>query len=116
MDAGNERRDLARRDNLFETIANFTYDWETWFAEDGSVKWINPAVERMTGYSVEDCLATPDYPVSLIHPGDRANIADILSSALAGSSGNDVEFRFRHKTGATGSLRRCSRSCARPPG
>lgn len=102
MDASDGRRDQARRDNLFETIANYTYDWETWFAEDGSVKWINPAVERMTGYSVAECLAMPEYPVSLIHPADRTTIADILSSALAGWSGNDVEFRFRHKSGATG--------------
>ncbi len=102
MDTGDERRDMESRENLFETIANYTYDWETWFAADGSVKWINPAVERMTGYSVAECLAMPEYPVSLIHPGDRANIADILSSALAGTSGNDVEFRFRLKSGATG--------------
>ncbi len=93
---------MDQRDNLFEIIANYTYDWETWFAEDGAVKWINPAVERMTGYSIAECLAVDTYPRFLIHPGDRADIDGILASALSGSSGNDVEFRFRHKSGATG--------------
>ncbi len=93
---------MDKRDNLFEIIANYTYDWETWFAEDGAVKWINPAVERMTGYSIAECLASEDYPRFLIHPGNRVDLDEILASALSGSSGNDVEFRFRHKSGATG--------------
>jgi len=93
---------MDERDNLFEIIANYTYDWETWFADDGSVKWINPAIERMTGHGIAECLAMTDYPLALVHPGDRSNIAAILASALSGSSGNDVEFRIRHKSGATG--------------
>lgn len=48
--------------DLFEIVANYTYDWESWFLPDGRVRWINPGVERMTGYSVDECLAMVDLP------------------------------------------------------
>jgi len=89
-------------DRLFETIANYTYDWETWFSAEGRALWINPAVERMTGFGVEDCLEMPDYPLPLVYPDDRPMIARHLASAGEGSSGNDVEFRIMRKDGAIG--------------
>ena len=93
---------MQRTERLFETIANYTYDWETWFSVDGRPLWINPAVERMTGYSVQECLALPDYPQPLIHEDDRATIGRLLVSAARGSSDNDVEFRIRRKDGSYG--------------
>ena len=88
-------------ERLFEAIANYTYDWESWMAPDGAPRWINPAVERMTGYSVADCLAMADYPLPLVHEEDRAGIADHLRSAAAGQSGNDIAFRILQKHGGT---------------
>lgn len=89
---------LEDADNL-RAIADDTYDWETWFASDGRALWTNPAVERMTGVGVEDCLALPDYPLPLIHPDDRERIAAVLRGACAGSSGNDLEFRLEGPAG-----------------
>ena len=93
---------MDNAENLFETVANYTYDWETWFSEDGKVRWINPAVERMTGYSIEECMAMEDYPAGLTHQEDRGRIIDLLASARSGSSGNDVEFRILRKDRSTG--------------
>lgn len=93
---------MIQADHLFETIANYTYDWETWFSAEGKPLWINPAVERMTGFGVEECLAMPDYPLPLVHPDDRSMIAGHLASAGEGSSGNDVEFRIQRKDGGVG--------------
>jgi two-component system, sensor histidine kinase len=84
---------------LFQAIANYTYDWESWIGSDGRPRWINPAVERMTGRSVADCMAMTDYPLPLIHPADRAAIATCLHSAARGDSGNDVAFRIVRKDG-----------------
>lgn len=88
--------------DFFETVANYTYDWESWFLPNGRVRWINPAVERMTGFSVDDCLAMPDYPLEIVHPGDRDGVRSLLRSALRGTSGNDVEFRMVCKNGRVG--------------
>lgn len=89
----------AERGVLFQAIANFTYDWETWAGRDGIARWVNPAVERITGYSAADCLAMSDYPLPLVHEEDQAEIAALLQHAARGGSGNDVEFRIRRKDG-----------------
>lgn len=88
------------REVRFRAIADYTYDWETWFAPEGEPLWVNPAVERMTGYSVEECMAMPDYPLPLIDPLDRDTIARLLREARQGSSGNDHTFRILRKDGS----------------
>ncbi|HEX5655699.1 MAG TPA: PAS domain-containing protein, partial [Polyangiales bacterium] len=85
---------------LFRSIAEYTYDWETWHDADGVARWINRAVERITGYSVDECLQLYEYPLALAHEEDRAILARVLTDARAGGSGNDVEFRVRCKTGS----------------
>lgn len=87
------------RQGLFEAIANATYDWESWIETGGRLMWVNPAVERLTGYSVAECMAMPDYPLPLVDEQDRARIAEQLRRGAAGSAGNDLEFRIRHKDG-----------------
>jgi PAS domain S-box-containing protein len=90
--------DIAR-ETLFHAIANYTYDWETWIGADNRPHWINPAVERISGYSAEECYAMNDYPLAIVHADDRAMIAACLEAAARGESGNDVEFKIRHKHG-----------------
>jgi len=86
-------------DAHFRAVADYTYDLESWIAPDGRLLWVNPAVERLTGYSVAECLRMPEYPLPLVHPDDKSRIACVFQSALAGSSGNDVAFRLRCKGG-----------------
>lgn len=83
----------------FRAIANFTYDWETWVGPDNVTRWVNPAVKRITGYSVAECLAMPDYPLPVVHEGDRPNLARHLAAAASGRSGNHKEFRILCKDG-----------------
>jgi len=87
------------RQSLFQAIANFTYDWETWMGSDDTPQWINPAVERISGYTPKECLNMRDYPLPIVHPDDREAIAACLQQARLGTPGNDVEFRIAHKTG-----------------
>ncbi len=85
----------------FRAVADSTYDWESWIGGDGQLVWVNPAVERLTGYSVDECHAMPDYPRAIIHPDDRDRVGIILEAARQGTSGNDAEFRIVHRNGAT---------------
>ncbi len=88
---------LRKSEERFRAIADYTCDWENWFSPEGRPLWINPAVYRWTGYTVDECLAMPDYPLVLVHEEDRARIATVSKEAAAGSSGNDVPFRIRRK-------------------
>ncbi len=83
----------------FRAIAEYTYDWESWIDPEGQLRWVNAAVERITGYGVAECLEMADYPLPLVHAGDRPAVARVLQQAREGQSGNHFEFRVLRKDG-----------------
>ena len=91
--------DLAESEQRFRAIADFTYAWENWFGPDGRLSWVNPAVERLTGYTVRDCMAMEDFPLQLVHPADRELVRRQHDQALAGHTGQDLEFRIVTRDG-----------------
>jgi len=86
-------------DVAFRAIADFTYDWETWIGPDGSTRWVNPAVIRMTGWTPRECLELEHYPLPIVHLEDRDRVHEALRGAATGTSGNDLEFRVMHREG-----------------
>jgi PAS domain S-box-containing protein len=88
-------------DRWFRAVADYTTDWESWHGPDGGVIWVNPAVERLTGFSVDECLRMRDYPLPLIAEEDRDRIARVLEAALERTSGEQEEFRSVHRSGQT---------------
>jgi PAS domain S-box-containing protein len=90
---------VLAEERWFRAVAEYTNDWEGWHGPDGRLIWVNPAVERLTGYSVDECLQMTDYPLSLIDPADRDRVAKVLKQTLGGSSGENVEFRSLHRNG-----------------
>lgn len=97
--------DLERKREELQIIADYTYAWETWFADDGTALWINPAVERVTGYTVDDCAAMDAYPLDIVHPDDRERIAALLVKARTVPSRGETDFRIVRKDGI---VRRCA--------
>lgn len=84
----------------FRAIADYTYDWEDWQSPSGQLLWVNSAVERLTGFRPDECLAMPDYPLPLVAPRHRKRISRVIVSAIAGASGNNVEFQTQHRNGS----------------
>jgi len=82
----------------FRAVADYTHNWEAWLDSNGGLVWVNPAVERMTGYSVDECMEMEEYPLPFILKEDRANISELIQGAKKGSSGNDFEFRVVTKS------------------
>jgi len=83
----------------FRAIADYTYGWECWFDSEGRLRWVNPAVERIAGYSQRECHDLADFPLPLVVEEDRNEVRMHLASAKAGTTGHNVEFRVRHKDG-----------------
>lgn len=84
----------------FRAIAEYTYDWESWIDPSGAPRWINTAVTRFTGRTPEECMTLPGYPLSLVHPEDRAPLEVALAAARRGESRNHHEFRVLHQDGS----------------
>ncbi|MFW6208764.1 MAG: PAS domain S-box protein [Spirochaetota bacterium] len=86
---------LRTREQQFRAIADYTYDWEDWIGTDGSLIWVNPAVERISGYTPEECYRMKYYPLSLIHPEDRHE------------SNCEIKAGLKHKTSCSNRELRC---------
>lgn len=92
---------LQESSERFRSVADYTYDWESWIDFAGNIVWVNPAVERLTGYPVAECMAMTDYPIPMIDPSDQEKMKALIDGAIRGSSGNDYEFMVRKKDGQT---------------
>lgn len=93
---------LQQREEDIRLIADYTYDWESLFAPDGTLLWTNPAVERLTGHSITECMERSSFPCTIVHEDDREAFSHLLRQSLAEQSLlNDYEFRIYHKDGST---------------
>lgn len=90
---------LSASEAKFTAIADYTYDWESWFAPDGKLIWVNRSVERLTGYTPQECTQIEDFPFPLVSSDDRRQIKIEFEQALKGHSASDLEFRINHKKG-----------------
>lgn len=87
-------RDRTINDVFFRYVADFTYDWESWHDPLGKLVWVNRSVQRMTGYSVDQCWQMADYPLPIVAEHDRPRMAQMLRDAIAQQSYNDLEFEI----------------------
>jgi PAS domain S-box-containing protein len=82
----------------FRTIVDYTYDWEYWQGKQGEILYINPACERVSGYSPLDFITRPALLDEIVHPEDRQRFLDhhheVEHEALA-----SLEFRIITKDG-----------------
>lgn len=101
-DAVRQRIDaLSDKEQRFRAIADYTYAWESWIGPDGRLRWVNPAVERLTGYSVQECMHLPEFPLPLVFHDDCELLRRQHRQALEGETGQDLEFRVQCKDGRT---------------
>ena len=92
---------LKESEERFRAIANYTFDWESWVGTDGKLMWVNPAVEKLTGYSPEEYLHLPDRFKQIYGDDDRGRALTVMENALIHrQSENDVEFQLRRKDGS----------------
>jgi PAS domain S-box-containing protein len=96
------RRHVRQSEQRFRAIANYGRNWEDWIGPDGTVVWVSPAIEQISGYRFEECLGMPDYPIPLVFEEDRVLVRCHLEEALAGAArSGEIEFRIRGKHGET---------------
>ncbi len=68
--------DLCDSELMYRTVANYTYDWEYWVAPDGSIPYMAPSCERITGYKAGLFINNPGLLTEIIHPEDRSIVGD----------------------------------------
>lgn len=65
---------------------------------EGRLLWISPAVESLTGYSADACVAAPDLINLLVDELDRGYAREQCARAMSGETGQS-EMRLTHRHG-----------------
>lgn len=90
---------LAAQEMQFRTVADYTYDWESWQAPDGTYLYVSPSCQRVSGYSPGAFLANESFMEELILADDLAiwrNHARFLSQE---QGAHEDVFRIRRQDG-----------------
>jgi len=93
---------LRKSETKFRTIANYIHDWEYWSAPDGSLIFVSPSCEEVTGYTAEEFVQDPGLLRRIIHSNDLNDFflhhKNLTSQPNPESCGLD-EFRILTKNG-----------------
>lgn len=97
-----ERRlaELRREVEYYRQLAEDMLGLEMVFEPDCRLRWVNPAVEAMTGYSRAECMAV-DSPFDLwVYHKDRPMLRALIERVLQGMPQEDIELRINRKDGS----------------
>jgi len=100
---------LARSEERYRMVADFTYDLEYWRGSDGRLLYFSPASERITGYTAEEFYADLSLVDRIIHPDDRGWVLPhFWREEQSPSEVYDFDFRIIHRDGT---IRWINHSC-----
>jgi PAS domain S-box-containing protein len=100
----NKRAEIALRqaEEKYRTVADFTYDWETWIDPQGQCLYVSPSCQQLTGYSAAEFIANPLLMLQIVHSDDRLYVAEHFQIAHYPQNAEcKIEFRILTKTGET---------------
>ncbi|MEI6107433.1 MAG: CHASE domain-containing protein, partial [Opitutae bacterium] len=94
--------ELQASEEKFRAIADYTIDLELWFNGAGHILWVSPSVERITGYTPAEVLVRPEFMGTIMTPlaGNATSLAALREGITRGTTGLNLEFQCRHKSGA----------------
>ncbi len=92
---------LKEAELRYRTVADFTYDWESWENPDGTFRYVSPACERITGYSVKQFVDDPALFSAIIVSEDRDIWAGHRHDVAEAPGFHEVQFRIRRQDDKT---------------
>ena len=93
-------KNLKEAEEKYRTVADFTYNMETWMDTNGKYIYVSPSCFKITGYTAEEFMNDSNLFVKIAHPDDREMVenhfkADMTGTVLKGA----LEFRIITKSG-----------------
>ena len=89
---------LRESEASLRTIADYTFDWESWQSPEGSFVYVSPSCADVTGFTAEEIMTDPELVLRIIHPDDQhlyaSHLRNIEHQGLC-----EVEFRILTKVG-----------------
>ncbi|MGB7521874.1 MAG: PAS domain S-box protein [Spirulinaceae cyanobacterium] len=95
IEVAERQRTEARLSSLLNSLQDVVWSMS---APNFQLLYLNPAAEKLYGYSVKDFYADPQLWLDVIHPEDREKLTHFLPTILTESQG-EIEYRIVHATG-----------------
>ena len=83
----------------YQTMVDFTYDWEYWENPDGTLRYVSPSCERITGYGRDEFVGKPSLLQEIILPADTEIWIQHQKQAAKKRGLHEVQFRIRRQDG-----------------
>jgi len=83
----------------FRTVADFTYDWEYWANVDGTMKYVSPSCERISGYTPQQFMDNPALYHGIIIPEDQDVWDKHHHDSRKEPRAREMQFRILHRDG-----------------
>ena len=90
---------LKESEEKHRTVADYTYDWESWLNEKRNVEYISPSCQRITGHYREEFLSDPSLLKKIIHPEDRSKFIRHQGNPFQSPLSSHLEFRIISRDG-----------------
>lgn len=90
---------LRESEQRFRTVADFTYDWESWVAPDGTYQYVSPSCQRISGYSANEFLSDAKLFEKMVHPDDHKLLIRHLKDEIESMDAQTIEFRIITQNG-----------------
>lgn len=95
-----QEQSLKEAEEKYRTVADYTYNWETWLNPDGEYIYVSPSCKRISGYTVEEFTQDPALLTRITHPEDRPMVEDHFAKSMKGEAHNGpFEFRILSRDG-----------------
>ncbi len=88
-----------QRQELFERLAEFTYDWIVWLAPDGVILYASPSSERVTGYPAADWVSGAVSWKDVVDAQDIETVRQGVYGGLQRQETGTAEFRLHTRRG-----------------
>ena len=92
--------ELSKAELRYRTVADYTYDWEYWTNLDGSLNYVSPSCQRVSGHPSRQFIDTPSLFKEIILTEDQHIWEDHYHDARAEQKAREIQFRIRHKNGS----------------
>ena len=93
------QKELLQAEQKYKTVADYTYDWEYWQNPDGSIKYMSPSCERISGYNTETFIKKPFMIQDIVIPADKEIWDKHRCNIQNGRNPEGIQYRIQRPDG-----------------